>query len=216
MTDAKIELQLALDCNSTAEAMNMAEQAYPYFNIVEIGTPLIIEDGLRAVETLKAAYPDKKCLADTKIADAGYCEASAAFRRGADIVTVLGVSDDITIKQVCKAAVEFRGLVMADLMHVPDKVARSSQLESLGVEIICLHTAYDLQSEGMDPLAELSEVRAVIGCTLAIAGGLKLKNIDESVARGANILVVGAGITGQDHPGKEAQRIMDKLSGGTN
>ncbi len=216
MTDTKAKLQLALDCNCTAEAMSIAEQVYPYFDIVEIGTPLIIEDGLRSVEELKAAYPDKKCLADTKIADAGYWEASAAFRRGADIVTVLGVSDDTTIKQVCKAAVEFSGLVMADLMHVPDKVARSSQLESLGVDIICLHTAYDLQSEGLDPLAELSQVREVVGCKLAIAGGLKLENVAQSVAKGANILVVGGGITGQDYPGKEAQKIMDKLSGGAN
>jgi 3-hexulose-6-phosphate synthase len=206
------QLQLAIDTTSTADAVKIAQELYPYYDIVELGTPLIIEQGLRALEAVKKKYPDKKYLADTKIADAGYIEASSAFKRGADIVTVLGVSDDATIKNVIEAARQHKGRVMADMLHVQDKPERAAELEQLGVDIICLHTAYDIQGHGVDPLQELSAVRAAVRCSLAIAGGLKLDNIKDALDKGADILVVGGGITKADNPRQTAKRIKEIIA----
>ena len=77
------------------------------------------------METIKTRFPDKKCLADLKIMDAGKIEATSAFQRGADIVTVLGCADDQTVRGALEAAEAHGGLLMADLINVRDPVGRA-------------------------------------------------------------------------------------------
>ena len=101
---------------------------------------------------------------------------------------------------------------MADMLHVAQKSARAKELAELGVDIICLHTAYDLKGHGVDPLAELVEVRRAVNCALAIAGGLTLENAKDALNKGADILVVGAGITKADNPKQTARKIMEIIS----
>ena len=187
-------LQLAIDTTTIEDALQLVESAYPFFDIAEIGTPLLIEHGLAALETVRGQYPNKQYLADTKIADAGHLEASSAFRRGADFVTVLGVSDDKTIRGALKAAKEHGGQVMIDMIHVPDLLRRAHQLEQLGVHVICLHTPYDVQGSDTNPLVHLQDVRTVVQCRLAIAGGINRKNVQSALDMGADIIVVGGGI----------------------
>ena len=75
-------LQLAVDATDLPTALRLVEAVYPYYDIAEVGTPLIIEEGLHALEALQRAFPDKQYLADLKIMDAGRLEAESAFRRG--------------------------------------------------------------------------------------------------------------------------------------
>lgn len=93
-----MKLQLALDDITLIEAIALMGKIRDYVDIVEIGTPFIIEDGLKPVRELKRLFPDKEVLADTKIMDAGDYEARSAFLAGADYVTVLGVTDLLTVK----------------------------------------------------------------------------------------------------------------------
>src|ERR1700722_19002459 len=72
-------LQLALDFTDLDQACKVAAAAYPHFDLLEIGTPLIIEEGLGALQKLKARFPDKLFLADLKIMDAGHLEARSGF-----------------------------------------------------------------------------------------------------------------------------------------
>ena len=210
---SRSQLQLALDMTSAADAIKMVQMVYPHFDIAEIGTPLLIEEGLDALEALQSLHPDKHYLADTKIVDAGYLEASSAFKRGADIVTVLGVADDRTIQDTLKAAREYGGRIMVDLLHCDDPLGRAVELDEMGVGIICLHTAVDCQAPGVDPLAELFAVRGAVGCLIAVAGGLKLENVGKAAGSGADIVVVGSGITGAGDPSEVARQIVQKLGG---
>ncbi len=209
-------LQLAIDSTSIDDALQLAESAYPFFDIAEIGTPLLIEHGLAALEALRERYPDKQFLADTKIADAGHLEASSAFRRGAGFATVLGVSDDITIRAALTAAEEHTAQIMIDMIHVTDLRQRARQLEQMGVHAICLHTAHDVQGTGTDPLAHLHDVREAVQCPLAIAGGIGLNNVQAALDMGADIIVVGGGIaTAPDarRAAEQLKRIIETATG---
>lgn len=190
-------LQLAIDCLTTGEAVAILEQVYPCFDIAEVGTPLLIEEGLSALEALKSCCSDRRYLADTKIMDAGRIEASSAFGRGADLATVLAVADDLTIRQALDAANEQQGQIMVDLINAADPVERARQLEQMGVEILCAHTAYDRQATGVDPLADLERIRSAVSCQLAVAGGLGLDTVGMALDRGADIVVVGGAILNQ-------------------
>jgi 3-hexulose-6-phosphate synthase len=207
-------LQVALDVLSTRQALEIAGSVYPHLDIIEIGTPLIIEEGLSALETLKTKFPDKKFLADLKIMDAGKIEAASAFKRGADIVTVLAAADDQTIRNALDAAEAFGGQLMADLINVRDPLARAIELCTMKVPLICLHTAFDRRGFGEDIFYSLEMVRPAVGCQLAIAGGLTADSVGQALSKGADILVVGSGIIEQSDPGKVACTIMRQLEKG--
>ena len=204
-------LQLAVDVLDIDAAVDVVERVRPHFDIVEIGTPLIIEAGLAAADQIKPLCQDKQCLADLKIMDAGYMEASSGFRRGADIVTVLGVADDATIRQAVKAAQEHGGELMADLINVADPARRAAELVDLGVAILCVHTAYDVAETGANPLATLQAIRPAVTCQVAIAGGLGLDDVGPAIECGADIVVVGGGILNQPDPRAAAAAIMTRL-----
>jgi 3-hexulose-6-phosphate synthase len=204
-------LQLALDVSSTATALEIAAAVHPHFDIAEIGTPLVIEEGLKALEALKRRFPDKQFLADLKIMDAGFVETASGFSRGADIVTVLAAADDRTIAPALEAASRHGGKIMADLINQADPLARARRLQYLGVDMICTHTAYDRRGAGIDPLRELKEMRDAVRCTLAVAGGLTREHVPQAVACGADILVVGGGIIAQSDPAAAARDMMNSL-----
>jgi 3-hexulose-6-phosphate synthase len=202
--------QLAVDATDLQVALALIAAVHPHHDIVEIGTPLLIEEGLRAVEAVKARWPDTPCLADLKIMDAGALEAGSAFRRGADVVTVLGLADDETVRGALAAAATHGGQVMADLIQVPDPARRAVELEALGVPIVCLHTAHDVQGRA-DPLAHLRATRAAVGCRIAIAGGLGLEEVAATVRGGADVLVFGGAIARHRDPGGLAAAIAAAL-----
>ncbi|MGO9271026.1 MAG: 3-hexulose-6-phosphate synthase [Terriglobia bacterium] len=204
-------LQIAIDALSTERALEIVGQIYPHVDIIEIGTPLVIGEGLSALETIKAKFPGKKYLADLKIMDAGKIEATSAFKRGADIVTVLAVADDLTIRGTLEAAEVYGGQVMADLINVRDPVARAIELSGMRVPILCLHTAFDRRGPDKDILYLLDIVRPVVSCQLAIAGGLTSDSVRLALSKGSDIVVVGSGITDQPDPGKVARTIMEEL-----
>lgn len=208
----KLELQIALDCLRVEEALRLMEQVHPYVDIVEIGTPLIFEAGLAAVEQIKSRYPDKSCVADLKIMDAGRVEASSGFKRGADIVTILGVAADMTIQAALEAAADHGGKVMADLINAPDPVRRCGELDALGVPILCLHTAFDRQGVEKADAQPLAEVRRQTTCRLAVAGGITLDTMPAVIQNGADVVIVGGAIARDPNPG-EAAAAMKQLAG---
>lgn len=204
-------VQVALDMTELPRALALAGELAPWCEVIEAGTPLLYEHGLAAVAALKALCPDRLILADLKIVDAGYLEASCAFRRGANLVTVLAMADDATIRGAQQAAREAGGRLMADLLQVPDVVARARQLEALGVELLCLHTAYDRKDSGADPLAELRLVRPQVRAELAVAGGLSAANAPVAAALGADLLVIGGYLTQHPTPATAAAALRAAL-----
>jgi 3-hexulose-6-phosphate synthase len=210
-TDSPPLLQLAVDVLRTEQALAILGQVHPHVDIVEVGTPLIFEEGLAAVEALKSKYPGKSYLADLKIMDAGNIEASSAFRRGADIVTVLALADDATIRGALEAAQKHGGRLMADLINVPDPAARAVELERMGVPLVCVHTAYDRQQGGANPFAELEAVRKAVRCRVAVAGGIKFETVAQAVTAGTDILVIGGGILNRPDPAEAAARIRARM-----
>lgn len=204
-------LQVAIDTTDFQRALDLAESVSFSAQVIELGTPLLLAEGVRVLSDFRHRCRDVLLLADTKIADAGYLEASHAFARGADAITVLGVSDDATVRGCVEAAREADGLVFADLMHVADVPARAVEMEALGVDVLCLHTAWDRRDHGIEVLSDLREVRERVRLPLAVAGGVTLENSREVLAAGADVLVVGGGITGQADPAASAAAIRAVL-----
>lgn len=206
-----MKLQLALD--GTLEAAHMLLQdVRPFIDIAEIGTPLVFREGMAAVRDLRAAYPKLTLLADLKIMDAGYDEAAIAFEAGANWVTALGVTNDNTLRGVVQAAATYGGQVMVDMMRVTEPLARARELLGIGVDLLCVHTAYDLQDGTINPLAALAQLRdALPDAPLAVAGGIGPDLLDALLAHMPQVIVVGGAITSAAHPATIAQTIRQRI-----
>lgn len=88
-----MKLQLALDELPLDEALALTEKLRQYVDIIEIGTPFVIAEGMNAVRIFRQHFPEKEILSDEKIMDGGYFESKLAFDAGANYVTALGVTD---------------------------------------------------------------------------------------------------------------------------
>lgn len=210
-----MKLQLALDLVNIPEAIKLVKEVEEYVDIVEIGTPVIINEGLHAVKAMKEAFPSLQVLADLKIMDAGGYEIMKASEAGADIITVLGATDDLTIKGAVEEARKQGKSIMVDMINVKDIEQRAKEIDALGVDYICVHTGYDLQAVGKDSFAELQTIKRVVKhAKTAVAGGIKLATLPEAMKAQPDLVIVGGGIAAQEDPRSAAREIKALLNQG--
>src|SRR3989338_7390806 len=202
-------LQLALDLADLERALKIAEEAAPYVDWLEAGTPLIKSEGLNAVRELRKRFPRKTIVADMKIADTGAFEVELAAKAGADVVTVMAVVDDSTVREAVKAGERFNAKVMADMIGVPDVPKRLCELKKLGVHYACLHIGIDQQMRGVKIVEEVRKFKCDI--PFAVAGGVSVETVAEVAASGAEIVIVGGAITKAAKPAEAAKAIHSAL-----
>lgn len=207
-----MKLQIALDDITLERAIELVGEIKDYIDIIETGTPFVYEYGMQAVRVMKEKFPDKEVLADMKIMDAGYYEAEVAFRAGADYVTVLGVTDNLTIRGCMEAAEKYRREIVADMICVKDMEARILRLEELGVHGLAVHTGTDQQAEGRTPLDDLeimSSCRKKAG--ISVAGGIHAKTVELYAQYQPEVLIVGSGICHAEKPAEAAKMIYEQI-----
>ena len=210
-------LQVALDFESLDDALAMAKKVAPFIDILEAGTPLIKSEGVRAIQALKNAHPDKLVCADLKTADTGYLEVRMAAQAKADIVTILADAYDITIKEALRAAHDFNVEIMADLIMSRSPVIRLAGLidikyKNTKLHYAAVHSGLDRQSSRRAPLFELELVaRLRDHPRLAVAGGIRVADIPRLLAYPLDIIIVGGGITRAENPSKTAEKIRNAI-----
>lgn len=203
-----MELQLALDLVNISEAKEVVQEVQEYIDIVEIGTPVVINEGLKAVKEIKEAFPSLKVLADLKIMDAGAYEVMKASEAGASIITILGATDDSTIKGVVEEAKKQGTQILVDMINVKNLEQRAKEVDALGVDYICVHTGYDLQAEGETPFEQLQTIKRVVkNAKTAVAGGIKLNTLPEVVQSQPDLVIVGGGITSE----KDKRNVAEEM-----
>jgi 3-hexulose-6-phosphate synthase len=210
-----MELQLALDLVNIPEAKELVKEVEEYIDIVEIGTPVVINEGLRAVKEIKEAFPHLKVLADLKIMDAAGYEVMKASEAGADIITILGAAEDMSIKGAVEEAKKQGKKILVDMIAVKDLEARAKEVDEFGVDYICVHTGYDLQAVGKNSFEDLQTIKRVVkNAKTAIAGGIKLETLPEVIKAQPDLVIVGGGITGQDDKKAVAAQMQKMIKQG--
>jgi len=203
-----MRLQLAIDDIKLQAALKLAEDVRDYVDILEMGSPFIMEYGMEAVRIFRKAFPEKEILADLKIMDAGYFEAELAFAAGADYATVLGVTDDATIIEAQRAAEKYSCRLFIDMICVDNVEERVRFIEVQKVYGISVHTGVDQQKRGRTALDDLKQI---IGCrdraAVSVAGGINGETAADYITAGADVVIVGGGIIHAADPKAEAMRI---------
>ncbi|MHA1860094.1 MAG: 3-hexulose-6-phosphate synthase [Candidatus Asgardarchaeia archaeon] len=209
----KVYLQVALDLVDLEEALKISKLASEGgADWIEVGTPLIKSEGKRAIREIRKIFPDKTIVADMKVADVGSLEVEIAASAGADIISVLAVADDSTIKSALEAAEELGVKISVDMINCKNLKERVKVLEEMGVDIIEVHVGIDQQRMGLTPFDALKEIRPLVKIPVAIAGGINEKTAPLARDLGADIVIVGKAITGSPDPREATMRIKRALS----
>jgi 3-hexulose-6-phosphate synthase/6-phospho-3-hexuloisomerase len=170
---------------------------------------------MNCVRALKKEFPEKLIVADMKIMDVGSVEVEMAAKSGANIVIVLGLSDDSTISEAVAAGKKYGAQIMVDMINVENMIERAAQLERLGVDIICVHVGIDQQMRGVKPLEVTKQVAAIITTPrLAIAGGLNSETAPKAIEVGADVIIIGHAITAAQDAAAATRTIKEAMAKG--
>jgi 3-hexulose-6-phosphate synthase len=207
-----MKLQVAMDVLTTDDALALAGKVAPHVDIIELGTPLIKAEGLRAVTAIKQAHPDKIVFADLKTMDAGELEADIAFTAGADLVTVLGTAGNSTIVGAVAAAKKHNKGIVVDLIGVSDKAARAREVIELGAEFVEMHAGLDEQAEEGFTLDTLLSAGESAQVPFSVAGGVSIATIAAVQKAGADVAVAGGAIYSAEDPAAAAAELRAAIS----
>jgi len=210
-------LQVALDVTDLDLALKLAKECWDGgARWIEAGTPLIKSVGMKAIRELRRILPEATIVADMKCMDAGFLETEMASLSGANVVTVLGVASDATIKEVIKAAKKYDVKVMVDLINTSNPVKRGLDVEVMGADIVCLHTGIDVQSylktTAYENLFEyIRKACEVLHVPVAVAGGITVEKVLPLIDSGVKVIIVGSAITKSKNPKEAVKRFIEKF-----
>jgi len=199
-------VQISLDLTSIEEALDNARKAVRAgVDWLEAGTPLILAEGLRAVQSLRREFPQHPIVADLKTMDGGYLEAEMMAKAGATHVVVMARAHPATIKAVVQAGRDYGVKVMGDDLGCHDKPAAARSLEDLGVDYVVHHVGFDerrdpavIAAHGGRAPSPLDKLRAVVNAVsipVQAVGGLSVEEVVRLPDYGVYHLVLGAPLT---------------------
>lgn len=215
----KAIVQLSLDLTDLSEALQTADMAVQAgIDWLEVGTPLIIAEGMRAVRELRARYPEIPIVADLKTMDGGWLEAEIMAKAGASMVVVMGQAHAETVELVVKAGTDFGVKVMGDNMAMADPVHGAKRLEELGCDYVIHHVGFDMRTlrreRGLNaptPLDRLREVVEAVSVPVQAVGGLTVEQAVATPSYGAPLVVIGAPLAIDAHAFRAASSDIEGI-----
>ena len=207
MFSRKPILQVALNFERIADAERRASMLKRELGdveyVCEAGTPLIKNEGLRAViPRLRAIVgPGTKIAVDLKTLDTGALDVELAHKAGADIVSIAGIAEEETIDSALAKAKSFGMRIVVDSIGVmridgllealEDKISLYN-LEG-GDAVLEYHIPVDLQTKTRD-FGQVEMIYERSHVPIAVAGGLNEHFIPDVLDAGASVCIVGRAI----------------------
>ncbi|MGC9020799.1 MAG: orotidine 5'-phosphate decarboxylase / HUMPS family protein [Candidatus Methanodesulfokora sp.] len=208
---SKLEVFLSLDVLSISKAIKIASEAYEEgIRHIEVGTPLIKSEGVKAIRMIRDAFPDAIIFADMKTMDTGGLEARIAFDNGADISSVMAVAPESTWKSAVEEAKKRGKEILLDLLGISkvDVVEKLKRAEEIGVDRVCLHRGID-EGGTADPNI-MRELKKGYKILIGAAGGIDERSISNFLGL-ADFVMVGRAITGSNDVKGSVRRILSAI-----
>ena len=210
------DLQIALDTVDLPGALGPLQKAAPHVDIIECGTILVLCEGYHAVRAIRALFPDKRILADVRIAEAGSKIARLAFEAGADLVSCVAGASLTTIEQVCDVAAEFDGEVQVELADEWYDADRARAWREAGVRHVIVKRSRDREAAGdlswkPEDLARIDEL-AAIGFTVTVTGGVSAQDLPAFAGKPVGIVIAGRAIVEAEDPAAAAAELQETIA----
>jgi len=165
--------------------------------IIEAGTPLIKRYGLSVIHQIRELRRDAFIVADLKTLDTGNLEARMAADATADAVVCSGLAPAATIEKFVEEARKVGIYSIIDMLNVDHPAKLVAGLKAKP-DVVELHRGIDTEGSAGHAWGNIAEIKKAAGgrkLLVAVAGGVKVENVDAALKEGADILVVGRAIT---------------------
>ena len=207
-------LQLALDNFSLEEALEYLKDGVDEaVDIIECGTLLLCAEGARVVKIMRTLYPEKKLVADFKIADAGNALGSMILDGDPDYITVICAAHPGTMKAVKEEA---------------DKRARSAQVQvelyghwnfedvekwkAMGIRQVILHHSRDAKGGWTADEVALLRKLCDAGMEVTATGGISYDDLELFKGLPLFCFICGRSIRNAADPKAEVLRMKAKIN----
>ena len=178
--------------------------------ILEAGTPLIKRYGVEVIQKIHSLRPESVVIADMKTLDVGNVEARMAGDATADVIGFSGLAPIKTIEKFIEECKKIGALSLMDTINVQNPVDVLKKLKTKP-DIVEIHRAIDVEDEAY-VWGNIREIREVCGKVLiAVAGGIRLNNVEAALKAGADIIVVGRAITAAKDVTGAARAFLQKM-----
>jgi bifunctional enzyme Fae/Hps len=178
--------------------------------ILEAGTPLIKRYGVEVIQKIHSLRPESVVIADMKTLDVGNVEARMAGDATADVIGFSGLAPIKTIEKFIEECKKIGALSLMDTINVQNPVDVLRKLK-VKPDIVEIHRAIDVEDEAY-AWGNIREIREVCGKVLiAVAGGIRLNNVEAALKAGADIIVVGRAITAAKDVTGAARAFLQKM-----
>lgn len=170
-------LQIALDNTSLEDAIkSLMDGVGESIDIIETGTLLLCAEGARVVGIIRAMYPDKKLVADFKIADAGSILGGLLLEKGPDYTTVICSADNNT-KAAVKAEADKYGAVVQVELYGNWTFEDAQSWKELGITQVIYHRSRD--AKGGWGQADIDRLKALcdMGMEVTATGGVSYDDL---------------------------------------
>ena len=195
-------IQIALDFATIEEALAMAKIGVEAgVDWLEVGTPLIVSQGLAPIGDMVRAFPDYPVLADYKTMDSGGKNVHRTKLHGGHLMTVCANAPDETLRSAVAASKETGVWVVADTIGVKRQAARARQCADWGVHMIYLHYGADQRAAdaSQDSTQWLDEVLAAVSIPVGV-GCFGVEDAVRAVKRGAELVAIGHPVISECRP----------------
>ncbi len=202
-------LQVALDNNTLSDALKSASILGEVVDVVEAGTILCLQEGMEAVRCLRALFPNKIILADTKCADAGGTVAKNCKNAGANWMTVICSATIPTMKAALKEIDDLQVELYGDWTY-----DHAKQWKEAGLSQVVYHQSRDALLAGETwGKKDLDKVQGLIdmGFKVSVTGGLELDTL--KLFKGMNIycFIAGRSLRDTENPSEEASKWQEEI-----
>ncbi|PRX35534.1 3-hexulose-6-phosphate synthase [Orenia metallireducens] len=204
------KLQIALDNQTLSDAIKSINAVGEEIDVVEAGTILCLQEGMEVVRCLRALYPEKIILADTKCADAGGTVAKNCADAGADWMTVICSATIPTMKAALAEVDDLQVELYGDWTF-----DHARQWKEAGLSQVVYHQSRDALNSGkswgdedLDKLKKLSEM----GFKVSVTGGLNPDTV--KLFKGIDIycFIAGRGIRDAEDPIAAAREFKAEIA----
>lgn len=209
------KLQLALDLQDLDKAISIAEEVNEFVDIIEIGTVLAIEQGLKSVKKIREALPKAQLLADIRIIKAGGKLADMAYSAGADIVTIISDATKETFEAVVKEKNKVDGREV--LIEINDKY-NDEQLKmwkEFGLTHLIFHRGSEITASNEEwNEKDFTEIKRLheLGFKLYVTGGIGLEEVSLFEGVPVECFIIGRTIASAESPIDAAKHFKNKIT----
>lgn len=203
----KPKLQLALDDRSLDEALyTMRNDLIDHIDILEVGTWLILSEGIKAIRKFRELHPDKEMVADGNCTDANFL--TYIMKEGADLNTVIGAMSDDLMKEAIEAAKKMDNKMQIALYGDLWTLEDCRKFRKMGAEYIVVTNYHDEWTE-----TDIENVKKIcdMGYKVSVADGITYETLDMFKGIPLYAIVMGGAIRKAADPVAAADRIQDKL-----